>query len=169
MSQLQWHIPKALLGESIAIMRPHGAKGNEGLALWFGTSEGYRLTITHLVEVVGPGFITTPLYMSLSLRAMVTLTDLAEKIDAILIGQIHSHPERFLDLSHLDKEQGIRSQDYLSVVCPHYAQRDLRGFNDCGVHVFENHHYRRLSSDEVSSRLIAFDSNVSIITCKVPA
>lgn len=169
MNQIQWHIPKTLLGESIAIMRPHGAKSNEGLALWFGTSDGYRSTITHLVEVVGPGFLTTPLYMSLSLRAMVTLTNLAEKLDAILIGQIHSHPERFLDLSDLDKKQGIRSQGYLSVVCPHYAQRDLRGFNDCGVHVFENHHYRRLASEEISRRLSALDSNVSKITCEVPA
>lgn len=169
MTQIQWHISKTLLRESIAIMRPHGAKGNEGLALWFGTSDGSHATITHLVEVVGPGFLTTPLYMSLSLRAMVTLTNLAEKIDALLIGQIHSHPELFLDLSVLDKKQGIRSQDYLSVVCPYYAQRELRSFNECGVHVFENRHYRRLPSDEISRRLIVLNSNVSKITCEVPA
>lgn len=150
-------------------MRPHGMVGNEGLALWFGTADGTRANVTHIVDVSGPGFRTTPLYMSLSLRAMAVLTDLAEKLDTFLIGQIHSHPERFLDLSELDKEHGIRSPNYLSVVCPYYAQRNLGGFDDCGVHVFENRRYRRMSPDEISRRLIARDARVTKIRCEVPA
>ena len=169
MTQAQWNLPATLLNESIAIMRPHGAVGNEGLALWFGTSDGDRTNVTHIVDVTGPGFRTTPLYMSLSLSAMAVLTDLTEKLDTFLIGQIHSHPERFLDLSALDKEHGIRSPDYLSVVCPYYAQRDLSSFDDCGVHVFENRRYRRMSPDEVSRRLIMSDVHVNKIRCEVPA
>lgn len=167
--QTHWNLPANLLRESIAIMRPHGMVGNEGLALWFGTADGDCADVTHLVEVSGPGFRTTPLYMSLSLRAMMVLTDLAEKLDAFLIGQIHSHPERFLDLSELDKTHGIRSPDYLSVVCPYYAQRDLSGFDDCGVHVFENRCYRRMSPDEISRRLIVREAHITKIRCEVPA
>lgn len=167
--QTHWNLPTNLLRESIAIMRPHGMVGNEGLALWFGTTDGDHANITHLVEVSGPGFRTTPLYMSLSLRAMVVLTDLAEELDTFLIGQIHSHPERLLDLSELDKTHGIRSPDYLSVVCPYYAQRDLSGFDDCGVHVFENRRYRRMSPDEISRRLILREAYITKIRCEVPA
>ncbi len=169
MSQPIWVLPANLLSESIVVMRPQGLVGNEGLALWFGNAVGARANVTHVVEVSGPGFRTTPLYMSLSLRAMASLTDLAEKLGTFLIGQVHSHPERFLDLSELDRVHGIRSADYLSVVCPHYAQRNLSGFGDCGVHVFENRRYRRMSPDEISRRLVVCDERVTTIRCEVPA
>lgn len=169
MTQSHWRLPANLLSESVAIMRPHGAKGDEGLALWLGTESVGRIDVTHIVEVIGPGFFTTPLYMRLSLRAMAVLTDLADRLDTFLIGQIHSHPARFLDLSDLDKRNGIRSPGYLSVVCPYYAQRQLAGFDECGVHVFDNHRYRRLSADEIARRLIVINTPITKIRCEVPA
>jgi proteasome lid subunit RPN8/RPN11 len=168
-SELFWNCPGDLLSESIAVMRPHGLAGNEGLALWFGVRDGGRARITHIVDVSGAGFRTTPLYMCLSIRSMAVLTDLADKLQTVLIGQIHSHPDRFVDLSDLDKRNGIRSPDYLSMVCPYYAQRTLSGFNDCGVHVFENRAYRRMPTQEVSRRLIASRDCVTSIRCEVPA
>src|SRR5262249_35967037 len=138
---------------SIAVMCPHGVRGNEGLSLWFGDGDERRVQITHAVEVFGSGFITTPLYMSLSMRAMAALTDLAEKHRIFLAGQIHSHPGTFTDLSELDKACGIRTPNYLSVVCPYYAQRRMTAWKDCGVHVFEQARYRRLSINEVAHRI----------------
>lgn len=169
MKQTIWSFPTNLLSESLSIMRPHGAAGNEGLALWFGTADGARADITHVVDVYGRGFQTTPLYMALSLRAMAVLTDLAEQLDVFLIGQIHSHPERLLELSMLDKEHGIRIPDYLSMVCPYYAQRELDSFRECGAHVFEERTYRRMLPDELSRRLVVRNSLVTKIRCEVPA
>ena len=169
MTQIHWLLPANLLTESIAVMRPHGAKGSEGLALWLGTAQGSRIEVTHLVEVFGPGFVTTPLYMNLSLRAMSALTDLADRLGTYLVGQIHSHPENFLDLSDLDIRQGIRIPDYLSLVCPYYAQRPLNDYANCGVHVFEGLRYRRLSQTEISKRLLVGNASVTKIKCEVPA
>jgi proteasome lid subunit RPN8/RPN11 len=162
-----WTLPVNLLSESLSIMRPHGARGNEGLALWFGTADGSQIDITHVVEVIGPGLRTTPLYMSLSLPAMAALTDQADKLDAFLVGQIHSHPGLLLDLSDLDIRNGIRSSDYLSVVCPYYAQRQISGFADCGVHVFEDHRYRRMPANEIAGRLVSGRTNAVRIQCEV--
>jgi hypothetical protein len=162
----QWQLPRDLLPESIKIMRPHGAQGNEGLALWFGREAGQGLEITHVVDVAGPGFRTSPLHMCLSYRTMAALTDLAEKIDRFLVGQIHAHPGQMLDLSDLDVEQGIRVPDYLSLVCPYYAQRDLAGFQDCGVHVFDGMQYRRLSPQEIPMRLCVSSTRVSVLRCE---
>ena len=53
MSSMMWSIPEILLPGSVSIMRPHGAAGNEGLALWFGVEEGQGVRITHLVDVTG--------------------------------------------------------------------------------------------------------------------
>lgn len=169
MKQTQWALPKNLLQDSVSIMRPHGAKNNEGLALWFGTEDGATVTVSHIVEAVGPGFFTTPLYMSLSLRAMAKLTDLAEELDAYLVGQIHSHPGMFVDLSRLDKKHGIRIPNYLSLVCPHYAQKDIRDFNECGVHVYEQRDYRRLPSLEIQRRLVTTAQSARVLRCEVPA
>ena len=168
MSKLTWYLPKDLLGASIEIMRPHGAQGNEGLALWLGTSDdAQRVTVTHALEIYGSGFVTAPLEMRLSLRAMATLTGLADRLGRYLVGQIHSHPGNFTDLSVVDKERGIRVPDYLSVVCPHYAQRSDVTLGDCGLHMFEGAKYRRLSSAEISRQVFQVGECVNIVRCEV--
>lgn len=164
-----WVLPRDLLPVSVAIMRPSGTAGSEGLALWLGTADGARIAVTHAVEVHGPGFKNAPLYLSLSLRAMAVLTELADQQHRFLVGQIHSHPGLHVGLSRLDERQGIRSPDYLSVVCPHYAQRALSGIHECGVHVFERQKYRRLLPHEVDQRLAFGDGLVTRLRCEVPA
>lgn len=156
------------MAESLRTMRPHGAVGNEGLALWLGTGSGARAEITHVVEVRGAGFRTSPLFMSLSMRAMASLTELADRQGAYLVGQIHSHPGTLLNLSELDEEHGIRIPDYLSVVCPYYAQRNS-ALGDCGIHVFEGRSYRRLNRAEAEHRITATASRVNKIFIEVPA
>ena len=168
MNATSWKLPVDLLTQSVQIMRPNGALGNEGLALWFGTADESVTTVSHVVEVYGQGFKTSPLHMSLSYGAMSKLTDLAETLNCCLVGQIHSHPERFLDLSLLDRQQGIRVPDYLSVVCPHYAQSDVSKFAECGVHVFEKVDYRRLTAAEIASRIVRGDEKVKRLKCEVP-
>lgn len=169
MKSFNWHLPKELLPKSIQIMRPPGAAGNEGLALWFGTTDEHSAQITHAVEVFGKGFRSEPLFMQLSLKAMASLTDLADSLDVALVGQIHSHPGLFLDLSALDVASGIRSPSYLSLVCPHYAQRDVNGYTECGVHVFEGGRYRRLTTKEIQERLQVIPGDLIHIRHEVPA
>jgi hypothetical protein len=168
MSKITWYLPKDLVGASIEIMRPHGAQGNEGLALWLGTSDdAQRIRVTHAIEIYGSGFVTAPLQMRLSLRAMATLTELADRLDRYLVGQIHSHPGNFTDLSVVDKELGIRVPDYLSVVCPHYAQLSDVTLRDCGLHMFEDAKYRRLSSVEISRQVFQVGECVNVVRCEV--
>jgi hypothetical protein len=169
MNSINWKIPDEVLPASIAVMRPHGASGNEGLALWFAVQEGANVMFTHVVAPYGPGFRTTPLFMSLSFRAMSVLTEFADANGVFLAGQIHSHPGNFIDLSELDEAHGIRVPDYLSVVCPYYAQRDIRSFNDCGVHYFDVDHYRRLPQHEIASRISTSYRPIQKVSVKVPA
>lgn len=163
-----WTLPADLLERALHIMRPHGAAGNEGLALWFGVEQDGRVAITHLVEPCGAGFHTSPYHISLSLHGMAKLTDLAEQLGAPLVGQIHSHPGRFLDLSEVDEREGIRVPDYLSLVCPHYAQIPALRLDDCGVHVFQHTAYRRLSADEMRRRLFVNATRVTHLRCELP-
>jgi hypothetical protein len=169
MSTLQWRLPHDLLAHSIQIMAPHGARGNEGLALWFGVGDQREARVTHVVELSGPGFNSRPLFMSLSLATMAALTELADRLGVYLLGQIHSHPGYFTDLSDLDEAHGIRTPDYLSVVCPHYAQQQGTDWSQCGVHVFEGDRYRRLSRAEISDRIAGCDEPIIPLQCGAPA
>lgn len=169
MNSPTWHLPNNLLSQSITIMRPQGRMGNEGLVFWFGIENQNNLIVTHIVEVFGSGFNTSPLHMSLSLNAMAKLTQLTEELGIFLIGQIHSHPGNFVDLSELDKMHGIRIPDYLSVVCPYYAQRDVVGLEEFGFHVFENSKYRRMLNKEISTRISIEDKSLEKISLEVKA
>lgn len=168
MSQLGWRLPHDLLATSIAIMRPHGVARNEGLALWLGTTDAAtRATVTHVVEVSGAGFVTSPQYLALSFRALAALTELAERLGVYLVGQIHSHPGRFIDLSPIDIAQGIRVPNYLSLVCPYYAQRARTSLDECGIHVFESGNFRRLPRPEARRRIVIDETSVIRTVCEV--
>jgi hypothetical protein len=161
MNAINWKIPKDLLAASIQMMRPHGSRGNEGLALWLGRQKSANtVEITHAVEAYGSGFSTSPLHLGLSLRAMTSLLDLADSLGRYLVGQIHSHPGQYIDLSDLDRAQGIRVPNYLSVVCPYYAQREMTVMSQCGVHVFEGSEYRWVPCAEAARRLTISDQPV---------
>jgi hypothetical protein len=168
MTLRRWSLPNDLLRCSIAGMRPLGAQGREGLALWFGTlNEQGVAEVSHLVHPVGPGFNSTPLYLRLSMRAVGQLTDFADSQGVFLIGQIHSHPGDFVDLSELDIRQGFRFQDFLSVVCPHYAQREATTLSSCGIHVFDNADYRRMGGKEVDARLVISSGSLTAMQMEV--
>lgn len=168
-SSKEWLLPSDLISVSTTIMRPNGLRGCEGLALWFGNQLEQQTKITHVVALHGPGIQCRPLQLQLSYRALEKLTDLGDHLQAHLVGQIHSHPDRFLDLSEVDRIYGIRLQDYLSLVCPHYAQADTRSVDDCGVHVFDAGGYRRLPVWEASQRLLSIVDSVVRIDMEVAA
>jgi len=98
---------------------------------------------------------------------MNRLSDVAEELGAYLVGQIHSHPGHHVGLSDVDRELGIRVQDYLSVVYPHYAQSSGYGLEACGVHAFEAGDYRRLPGKEVASRVETISARIRRINLEV--
>jgi proteasome lid subunit RPN8/RPN11 len=168
-SEIFWKLPSDLLSSSLEVMKPHGAIGNEGISFWFGKRADQEVEVTHAVELRGPGVRHGPLQLNVSLRAMEALTDLVDRIGCHLVGQIHSHPKKMLDLSDVDKSNGIRIQDYLSLVCPHYAQIPALSVEDCGVHIFDSGRYRRLQIDEIRRRLRPSTSKVVPILLEVRA
>ncbi|HYW55765.1 MAG TPA: hypothetical protein VE934_02300 [Polaromonas sp.] len=169
MAQKTWDLPRDLLAQSIQVMRPYGAIGHEGLALWFGDDRGDAVEITHLIVPHGPGLVTHPLHLSLSLRAIARLTGLSGRLDRYWAGQIHSHPGVDVRLSEVDKRMGVLVQDYLSVVCPHYAQQPVTDLRECGIHIFDRGAYRQLAPAEVGARIHVSERTVEVVPVEVPA
>jgi len=169
MTDMKWCFPNDLLAKSLAVMKPHGVHGNEGLALWLGREDEGTVAITHVITVAGRGIRNSPLQLRLSLACMEAITNLADRVESYLVGQIHSHPARMLDLSEVDRTYGIRIQNYLSLVCPYYAQLTTLSIEECGVHLFDQGSYRRLHDEEVRSRIRLSQDHVDLLTLEVDA
>lgn len=169
MNKIKWGLPADLISQSVEIMRPNGTRGSEGLALWLGDEHDGLVEFTHVLRLQGSGLIARPLQLSLSLRAISRITRLSDELGLYWAGQIHSHPGRFVDLSPVDRAMGVKVQDYLSVVCPHYAQAHTDGLDECGVHLFDKGSYRRLSPPEVAARLHVLNKAVTVVDLEVHA
>jgi proteasome lid subunit RPN8/RPN11 len=70
-----------------------------------------------------------------------------------LLGQVHSHPGRFVDHSHGDNERALMPfEEFMSVVVPYYGRRGMQPLTDCGIHLFRSGAFSRLTSSEVECR-----------------
>ena len=131
-----WVLPSTLLSASLAIMHRDGIKGCEGIAFWLGTQENGAAIVRTVVSMEGYGIQKHPLYMEVTPDAMNALAEAADTRGQYLIGQIHSHPGTFTDLSDTDIRYGISSPFYFSAVAPHYASDPSTRWADCGIHIF---------------------------------
>lgn len=150
-----WILPHDALAVSITEMAPDGKKGNEGIVLWAGYLEGGIARVVQLIGLHGPLIRKLPLQMIIAPDLFAKVSIFCAKGTLILLGQIHSHPKTFTDLSEVDKKYGIATPNFLSVVAPYYAQRSATKWADCGVHVFdEAAGFRRMSVEEAQRRVI---------------
>ncbi len=150
----RWNIPSNALPDSINAMASDGRHGNEGIVLWLGHVTGEEATITHLVTLPERWVRKTPQYLEVSPDALSALLDIAEPLEVSLLGQIHSHPGTYVDLSIPDRRYGISAPYYLSVVAPYYAQRPETQWAECGVHQYmPGFGFNRLSQREIPQRV----------------
>ena len=155
----RWKVPGDLLARSLDLMRPDGADGCEGIGLWLGIAESAKVTITHLIEIPSIWVEKQPYFLRINELAFDAVGDVCDRDGCYLVGQIHSHPGTFVDLSFADREYGIQAPYFLSVVAPHYAQQHGTRWGDCGVHQFlSDVGFRRLTAAEVQSRVISDDT-----------
>lgn len=149
-----WRIPASVLPYSIAEMAPDGRRGCEGIVLWLGIVTERMATITHLVGLHGPKVVKRPDHLRIDPDLFNELADLSEEVGSTLVGQIHSHPGTFVDLSETDKRYGVSSPHYFSVVAPYYAQDPRTSWAECGVHVFHpTLGFQRLSPERVATQI----------------
>ncbi len=150
-----WTLPVSALENAFAEMAIDGREGNEGVTLWLGKRGNGRAEITHSVVLRGSGVIKRPAYLNIEPYLLNDVADLAIERDLSLVGQIHSHGHGYsTDLSHTDRNYGIRVPYYLSLVAPDYAMNPGTPVTDCGVHIYEQElGFRRFSPAEIDSRI----------------
>src|SRR4051794_2254231 len=98
----RWRLANGALLECLKEMEPDGRLGNEGIVLWLGSVLDGVATLAHLVALRGPRIRKTPFQIQIEPDLFNEVSVFAESKDLILIGQIHSHPGTFTDLSSTD-------------------------------------------------------------------
>ena len=160
-----WRMPDRLLRDSIAEMAPDGLRGCEGIVLWLGAIAERAANITHMVGLAGAGIEKRPDYLRIHPDLFNAVAAFAERMDLVLIGQIHSHPGTLVDLSLTDVRFGVTTPHYLSVVAPHYAQDPGSEWRECGVHVYEPRRgFRRMQEAELRARIAVMAETAAPLT-----
>jgi len=151
----RWLIPESAWIESFREMSLDGHFGNEGIALWLGGRQGTQADVTHVVTLRGPEIIKEPDLLVIGASLLNDVTDLVIELGVRLIGQIHSHGTKYgINLSYSDRQNGIKTPGYLSIVAPDYALRASTQLMKCGIHIFEKERgFQRLRLDEVRDRV----------------
>jgi len=160
----RWDLPGAALEQAHREFQIDGSQGNEGIMLWLGRREIGVAVITHCVLVRGKLAIKEPDLLQLEPALLNDITIAATTRKIVLLGQIHSHPGTFVDLSDTDHRYGFKFPDFLSIVAPHYGLKRPESLFDYGVHVYDyGVGYRRLEGKEIQRRLNIVDSRVELI------
>jgi len=148
-----WRLPVDVLNKAHAEFGFDGAAGNEGIMLWMGR-RAEIVEVTHVVALRGPHIYKAPDLLVLAPELLNEVTDEAIRLGITLVGQIHSHPQNFLNLSPTDRDYGISVPGFLSIVAPHYGFIRPSKLSDYGVHTFEQGTgYRRMTTDEICHRI----------------
>ena len=149
-----WHIPASVLPDSVAEMAADGPRRCDGIVFWLGGVMHRTATITHLVGLHGPRVVKRPDHLRIDPGLFNELASLCDEVGATLLGQIHSHPGTFVDLSITDKRYGVSTPHYLSVVAPFYAQDPHTEWSQCGVHVYSpGLGFERFLPEQVNKRI----------------
>lgn len=71
-----------------------------------------------------------------------------------LVAQVHSHPSEWVDHSDGDDEGAlVRFPGYWSLVVPSFARGGMRPLEVCGVHLYEEGKFARLTTKAVQARV----------------
>lgn len=151
-----------LLDRTAELLQKSGGdhEAHEGVAYWAGHRVADECFVT---TCIAPAATTTRGSFDTTAHANANVVMCLASSGLELIGQVHSHPGRFVDHSDGDDERALMPYDgFLSVVVPHYARRGMRPFTVCGVHVFESAGFRRLADSEIQARFRVVDDFVDL-------
>jgi len=156
-SEVFW-LSADLLDRTTDVLRQSrdGKIPHEGVAYWAGQHVGDGVLLT---TCIAPAAITTRGSFETSVCANAQVVAYLGAAQLELIAQVHSHPGDFVGHSDGDDRRALMPYEgFLSIVVPHYGREGMRPLNNCGVHLFDNSRFRRLTDAEIDMRFRVADA-----------
>ena len=131
----------------------------EGIVYWFGVESGLKAIVTTVIVPAADtrrgNIVTSPAANADAVRVTVDTP-------LVLVGQVHSHPSRYVDHSGVDdRDTFAQFPGAFSVVVPHFARRGV-DLAACGVHRHLEGRFRRLGNEDLDAHLRVLPGSVDL-------
>lgn len=147
-------IPKNVIDNTVNALRSFGTRAvaHEGIVYWAGVSVDQRVLVTTCMI---PSAHTTQGSYQTSALANAEVISLVNRHHIQLIGQTHSHPGTWVDHSLGDIRGAFMPYEgFFSIVVGRYARRGMLPLEElCGIHVYHNRSFVRLSKTQVQRNM----------------
>ncbi len=128
-----------------------GGEEHEGI-VYLGGVETPRGSVA--LVAIGPQATTTWGSFETHVDANMAVVSTLASLGITLVGQVHSHPGQWVDHSDGDDEGAlVRFSGYWSIVVPQFARQGLLPLTRCGIHIYQDGQFRRLSDAAVEARI----------------
>jgi proteasome lid subunit RPN8/RPN11 len=148
-------ISRGLLERTVAGLCERSAGWRESGAIWIGSLNGADSIVQDVIffhdlcDDKGRS-----LSLELSEEAKFTLYSNLAKTGQKLIGMIHTHPEDWVDLSGIDKNNQLCSRiGFWSLVLPYYAKQSWE-IKTTGIHIRADRGWHQLSEEDAAKRIV---------------
>ncbi len=145
-------LPRAIVPEIAKILRSYGdGEAHEGV-VYLGGMETADQSVA--LVAIAPVATTTRGSFRTDVAANAAVVSTLATQGLILIGQVHSHPSDWIDHSDGDDEGAlVRFEGYWSLVVPAFARQGLLPLTGCGIHLYRQGRFVRLTNAAVAARV----------------
>lgn len=150
----KYYFPKEAIKFIEQVLKEYGSEPdpNEGLVYICGSRSESNFFVK---MIIAPKTISSygKVQTSHSMNAKIVSTIVENNL--IQIGQIHSHPGKFINHSIGDDEwTAFKVQNLISIVVPYFGKYGILPMIKCGVHRFQSNEFVRLPKGYVKKRFI---------------
>lgn len=130
------------------ILKQYGQFSHEGLVFWAGNSLENRINITH---VIAPETESSEGRVTVPHSSIYHVVRSLSKNKLIHIGQVHTHPGKWVDHSGGDDEWApFKRTGLISIVVPSYCNTGMFPLKKTGIHRYQENQFIRLSNKYIS-------------------
>lgn len=144
-------VSERLIDSTLRELESRSAGRRESAAVWCGRVDGneWRATDVRFHHRVCND-LAGALRITLTEEAKFRLYEEMNSLGLTLIAAVHTHPDDWVGLSHVDQRNQLSSKDgFWSLVLPRYGRRPL-GPSEMGVHIRLHGAWWRLTETQVS-------------------
>jgi len=148
--KITYIIPRSVICDTERVLSEYAKikPSNEGFVYWGGIIDG---TIISISLVIAPETESSYGRVSTSNRSNFDVVKTLSANKVIEIAQVHSHPSDLVDHSEGDDEwASFKIEGLVSIVVPQYCKKGMLPLTDCGIHIYTNGDFIRLSKKYVT-------------------
>lgn len=145
---LAYEINSGVIKITTQILKQYGQLPHEGLVFWAGQTLDNKVKITH---VIAPETDSSEGRVTVPHSSIYHVVRALSSNKVIHIGQVHSHPGKWVNHSGGDDEWApFKRQGLISIVVPSYGFNGMLPLKKPGVHRYQENQFIRLSNKYIN-------------------